>query len=1080
MIDPDNGESGRLGWSAGIVRLFLESKLSVLLLIGSLAMGAVALIATPREEDPQIVVPVIDVHVSMPGAGAREVERLAAAPLESILTEIPGVENVYSMSMPGGCLVTVRFYVGEDRERSLTKVFTQLEANRHRVPPGVPGWQVLPVDIDDVPIVTVALYSRTLDDAALRVVANEVLQELRSLDEVGRSAIIGGRRREVRIVLDPARVAAAGLAPLDVVRAVQGAGEAIPAGEIVSNDVRLPVRVGPFLESPDDVGRIVVGVARGAGGTALPVHAEDVAEIIDVPEEALSYTRLGFGPGAARAGIIPSGYDPDEEAASVTISLAKRKGSNAVQVARSIEHRLPRILGTVIPAEVEYRITRNYGETSDHKVNELVKHLSFAVVTVIVLLGLTLGWREAFVVALAVPMTLAVTLFADMVFGYSINRVTLFALILSLGLLVDDPIVDVENIYRHFKLRSHPPLLATLIAVDEIRPPTILATFTVIVSFLPMFFITGMMGPYMAPMAFNVPVAMLVSLLVAFTVTPWAAYHALRREYDVPAEPFDLRSTAIYRLYSGAIGALTANRSRARLFLGAVGALFAVSVALVPLGLVPLKMLPFDNKNELLLIADTEEGTTLEATDALLADLAAYLRTVPEVLDYQTFTGVSSPIDFNGLVRHYFLRSGANVGDVRVNLIPKAERSAQAHAIALRIRPDIERIASRHDAIVKIVETPPGPPVLSTLAAEVTGPLDAPYDDVVAAAAKVRDVLASTPDVSDVDWTIEADRDRLDVVVDREKAQLHGIPVREAAETVRFAMAGGSAGALRDGLSREPYPIVLRLPEKARADASLLMDLRLGGTRGAGVPLAEIVRLERVPEDRTIYHKDLRPVVYVTGEPVGISPVEALFAADAGIAEVLPAGYAVSWRGEGEWKITTEVFRDLGLAFGAALVMIYILLVIQTGSLVIPLVIMLAIPLTMIGVFPGFFLLNLVLASPVGESPNPIFFTAPGMIGLIALAGIVVRNSIILIDFVEVLRRRKVALRDAIAEAGATRMRPILLTAGAALLGAWIIVLDPIFSGLAWSFIFGIFASTAFTLLVIPTVYWMIESGRET
>jgi len=1071
----------KMGWTAGIVRAFLESHLSLLLLLGSLFLGLVALLATPREEDPQIIVPVVDVRVAMPGAGAGEVERLAATPLESILAEIPGVENVYSMSSPGGCLVTARFYVGEDRERSLTKVFTQLEANRHRVPPGVPGWQVFPVDIDAVPIVTVALYSKVLDDAALRQVAQEVLQDLRALPEIGESYVVGGRRREVRFVLDPARVAGLELSPLEVMGAVQGANAALPAGEVVAGNVEVPVRTGPFLERAEDLARVVVGLSRQAG-SVRPVYASEVGEIIDGPEESVTYTRFGFGPGAVEAGEVPVGYRSEAEYPSVTVALAKRKGANAVRVARAVEHRLEEIQGRIIPDGVEVRVTRDYGETANHKVNELIKHLAIAVVSVIILLGLALGWREAFIVALAVPMTLAVTLFADLIFGYSINRVTLFALILSLGLLVDDPIVDVENIYRHFKLRKHPPLLATLVAVDEIRPPVILATFTVIVAFLPMFFITGMMGPYMAPMAFNVPAAMLLSLIVAFTVTPWAAYHALRREYDKPAVPFDIRTTGVYRLYGATLRPLLRDRRKASLLLGAVAVLFVLAVAMVPLGLVPVKILPFDNKNELLLVVDTPEGTTLETTDGLLAHLGAYLRTVPEVRDYQTFAGIAAPIDFNGLVRHYFLRTGGNVGDIRVNLLGKKDRSWQSHAIALRLRPELERIAAAYGAVVKIVETPPGPPVLATLVAEVRGPEDASYGELIEVGGRVREALAGVEHVSEVDWPIEAERERVEIIIDREKAALHGIPVETAAATIRFAMAGGEAGSLRGGTGREPVPIRLRLPKALRADETALLGLRVRGSTGDLVPLRELVRVERVREDRTIFHKGLRRVVYVMAEPIGISPVDALLDALGPVEEALPAGYTAGWRGEGEWKITTEVFRDLGLAFGAALIMIYILLVAQTGSLLVPVVIMLSIPLTMIGVFPGFWLLNLFFSSPVGESPNPIFFTAPGMIGLIALAGIVVRNSIILIDFIQVLVGRGLSLEEAIVEAGATRFRPILLTAGAALFGAWVIVLDPIFSGLAWSFIFGIFASTGFTLVVIPTVYGMLmrRKGRAT
>lgn len=1072
-------EEPKLGWTAGIVRAFLTSKLSPLLLIGSLLVGAAALLLTPREEDPQIVVPVVDVFVAMPGASAREVELLAATPLESILAELTGVEKVYSMSSRGGALVTVRFFVGEDRERSITKVFTQLESNRHRVPPGVPGWQVRPVDIDDVPIVTVSLYSRELDDAALREVGLEVLQDLRTLPDIGESQVVGGRSRELRVVLDPARLASRGLDPLQVSRAIGAAGAQGGAGALVAAGREIPVQAGPFVGSAEDLASVVVGTAEDAQGRRRPVFLRDVAELLDGPEEPETYTRHGFGPGAARLEALPEGFEPGRDHPMVTLALAKRQGANAVSVAHAIEERLEKLRAEVLPDSVQASITRNYGETADHKVNELVKHLAIAVLTVIVLLGLSLGWREAFVVALAVPMTLAVTLFADLIAGYSINRVTLFALILSLGLLVDDPIVDVENIYRHFKLRKFPPLKAVLVAVDEIRPPTVLATFTVIVSFLPMFFITGMMGPYMGPMAFNVPVAMLMSLVVAFTVTPWAAYHALRHEYDTPAQPHDAKAGFTYRLYRRLLEPLLRSRAKAAGFLGAVALLFLLAVSLVPLGLVPVKMLPFDNKNELLLVVDLPEGATLEATDATLADLGAWLSTVPEVTDWQSYAGTHAPIDFNGLVRHYFLREAPNLGDLRVNLLPKTERAMQSHAIALRVRPELERIAARHDAIVKVVETPPGPPVLSTLVVEVRGPRGASHAELVEAARGVRDALAATEGVGEVDWMVEAPRERLEIVVDREKARLAGVTVEAATSALQVALGGHSPAALRGLETREPRPIVVRLPEELRADPASALGLRLRGAGGALVPLGEIASLRRVPEDRTIHHADLERLVYVTAEPIGISPVDALFAADGAVQESLPPGYSITWRGEGEWKITTEVFRDLGAAFGAALIGIYVLLVAQTGSLLVPVVIMLAIPLTMIGVFPGFAMLNLLFASPVNGVPNPIFFTAPGMIGLIALAGIVVRNSIILVDFVEVLRKQGHELEEALIEAGATRLRPILLTAGAALFGAWVIVLDPIFSGLAWSFIFGIFASTGFTLLVIPTVLHLVKSRER-
>ena len=1074
-INPIDGKPfPKLGWSAGIVKIFIESKLSLLLILGSVLLGIMALLGTPREEDPQIIVPVVDILVEMPGATADEVERLAAMSLESLLSEISGIEHVYSMSHPGWCLVTARFYVGEDREKSLTKVFTQIQANENRVPHGIRGWRIFPVDIDDVPIVTVSFFSKELNDADLRSVAQSVITDLRSINNVGRTEIYGGRKREVKAVIDPARLASYGLTPLEVIGALQGANRALPAGSVQDYNREIPVRTGPFLRTAEDIAKVIVGVSYTEDGSARPIYAEQVCSIIDGPEEPVSYSRFGFGPAAKNDEL--NGYSKVLEYPSVTISIAKKKGANAVWVAEKTEERMKELKEKIIPNNVEYRITRNYGESANEKVNELSKHLGIAVITVVVLLGLSLGWREAWIVAIAVPMTLAVTLFADLAFGYTINRVTLFALILSLGLLVDDPIVDVENIFRHFKLRRFPPKFSALFAVDEIRPPTILATFTVIVSFLPMFFITGMMGPYMAPMAFNVPISMLMSLLVAFTVTPWAAYYLLKHEYDIPAPKFELTQTGIYKRYNALVRPLLESRKKSFIFLSAIFLLFLVSVSMVPLGLVPVKMLPFANKDEILLVVDAPEDFTVEKTDAVLAELAALVRTLPEAINYQTYSGQSSPIDFNGLVRQYFLRKGGNVGDLRINLLNKIERKASSHEIALRLRPEVDRIAEKHGVIVKVVETPPGPPVLAQIVAEVRGSEGASYSDIIDAARKVKSILAETPHSAEVDWTVESEHERIEIEVDREKAALAGVTVQDAVLTMRFALAGEDAGGLRENISLEQIPIRLRLPQEMRSETELL-DLRVRGNTGALVPLSEISCVKRVPVEHAIYHKDQKRVVYVTAEASGISPVNILFNADAKIKKILTEGYEVFWRGEGEWKITTDAFRDLGLAFGTACVMIYILLVAQTASLAVPVVIMLAIPLTMIGVFPGFWILNLIFASPVGSIPNPIFFTATGMIGLIALAGIVVRNSIILIDFIEVLQREGKPLHDAIIEAGATRLRPIFLTAAAALMGAWIIVLDPIFSGMAWSFIFGIVVSTSFTLILVPVAYNILKTS---
>ena len=1065
------------GWTARVVEIFITSKLSVLFLVASLAAGAVALLATPREEEPQIVVPFADVLVEMPGASAEEVENLVATPLEAKLWEIDGVEYVYSMSRPGQAVVTVRFFVGEDRERSLVKVWNKLMSNQDAIPPGVSGWTVKPIEIDDVPIVLFTLSSpdATYDGSALRRIADEVQDKLGRVPDTGRRTVVGGEPRRVTVYADPGRLAARGVSLLELVRALAAANLNVQAGRIERDGADVAIEAGPFFRSADEVGAALVASPAGR-----PVYVRDVARVVDGPAEADSYTRIGFGPGAGHARRLGHEAAPaaGEERSAVTIGVAKRKGTNAVRVAEQVIATVEGLRGTIIPDEVDVHVTRDYGETANHKVNELVKHLLVAIATIVVLLAIALGPREAVVVAIAVPMTLAVTLLFDLLFGYTINRVTLFALILSLGLLVDDPIVDVENIFRHFQLRREPPLDATLTAVDEVRPPTILATFTVIVSFLPMFFITGMMGPYMAPMAFNVPVAMLMSLIVAFTVTPWAAYHLLKGEYGHgDAAPFEIGASRTYRWYGAALRPLLRRRGRAALFLAAVGVALVGSALLAVTRAVPLKMLPFDNKNELALIIDMPAGTTLEATDAVARDLGRYLAGVAEVTDYETFVGVAAPMDFNGMVRHYYLRRGGNVGELRVNLLPKEARRQQSHEIALRIRPDVAAIAAAHGANVKIAEAPPGPPVISTVVAEVYGPLDAPYEQLVGVSKRVREALAGLPGVVDVDDFSLAPHRTLRYALDREKAGLTGVTVADAAQTMVTAVSGGAAGRLHAPHERLPVPIEVRLPRETRSGAADLLALRVKSADGALVPLGEIGAATTTAADQAIYHKNLRPVTYVIAEMAGRSPVEAVLAMfDWEAAQPLPPGYAMDLAGEGEWKITVDVFRDLGLAFAAALAMIYVLLVAQTGSLGVPLVIMIAIPLTLIGIMPGFWLLNALFTEPVGEYANPVFFTATGMIGMIALAGIVVRNSIILIDFIEHIRARDPhrPLHEVIVEAGATRLRPIALTAAAAMFGSIVITLDPIFSGLAWSFIFGIFASTAFTLVVVPVVYHLI------
>jgi multidrug efflux pump subunit AcrB len=1069
-----------------IVELFITSRLSLLLLIASFLAGFAALVLTPREEEPQIVVPVSDVLISVPGASAEEVEKLVSTPLESLLREVDGVEYVYSASRENEALVTVRFYVGEDREDSLVKVWNKLMSNQDHIPPVVTSWTVKPVEIDDVPVVTLTLSSPepAYDGAALRRLADEMKDKLARVEHTGKITVIGGEPRQVMIYPDPAQLAAHGATMLDVMKALKAANVNLPVGTFDQANHSVRLEAGPVFGSAEEVASTPV-----AGQSGKLVYLRDVARIEDGPGEAENYTRIGFGPaageshtlaidGQARGSGLPGAIaKPGEERQAVTLTIAKRKGANAVAVAEQVLETAEGLYGTVIPEDVTVTVTRNYGETANHKVNELVKHLFIAIATIIVLLAFALGPKEAFIVALAVPMTLGLTLLCDLVFGYTINRVTLFALILSLGLLVDDPIVDVENIFRHFQLRTGgSPLEATLAAVDEVRPPTIFATFAVIVSFLPMFYITGMMGPYMGPMAFNVPVAMLVSLLVAFTVTPWASYYLLKSEYGTGEQAFDLTRSGTYRFYRRTLGGLLAAPDKARLFLWLVLAAFVASALLAVFRIVPLKLLPFDNKNELQIVLDMPRGTTLEDTDAATRDLGAYLASVNEVTDFETYVGEASPMDFNGLVRHYYLRREPYQAEIRINLLPKERREQQSHEIALRIRPDIERIAKAHGARAKIVETPPGPPVVSTFVAEVYGPLEATYAELAKVTERVRDDIAGLEGVVDVDDTVDEPQTVVHYRLDRSQAALHGITVAEVADTLRVSLHGVPAGAVHVPTERRPLDIILRLPRSERSSITDLEMLRVKGVDGSLVPLGELGSAAEEPADLTLYHKNLKRLNYVTAELAGNEPVEAVLGwGDIEEQKPLPAGYSVDLAGEGEWKITVDVFRDLGLAFGAALLMIYVLLVAQTGSLGMPLIIMVAIPLTVIGIMPGFWLLNLLFTEPVAGFGNPILFTATAMIGMIALAGIVVRNSIILIDFFERLGAQGASLADTLIEAGAIRMRPIFLTAGAALFGSFVITLDPVFSGLAWSFIFGIFASTAFSLYVVPVVYFLLN-----
>ncbi|MCA9293841.1 MAG: efflux RND transporter permease subunit [Phycisphaerales bacterium] len=1129
-------EHARGGWINGIVNTFLHSNLSLILLVISVTLGAAALLITPREEDPQIVVPLADVFVSAPGLSAEEVEQLVTTPLERVLYQIDGVEYVYSMSREDEAIVTVRFYVGEDRERSLVRLFKRLEESKDIVPPGVAGWVMKPVEIDDVPIVTLTLRGReaqTLDadEFMLRRVAEELAARLAAVQDTSRVALTGGLPRAMTVYVDREALAGRGLSLLDVQRAVQSANQVAPAGAIEREDESIAVRTGLLVHSAQELGDLVIGVSKDR-----PVFLREVARIDDGPAERAAFVRHGWGAArgfgahhrAAGTTVGDVGHQSVErEAASestpaVTIAVAKKKGTNAVHVADAVIREAERLRAEVVPDGIDVVITRNSGLTADEKVSELVEGLWVAILIVVALLTIGLGWREALVVAVAVPVVFGLTLAVNLMAGYTINRVTLFALILSLGLLVDDPIVDVENIARHFSLRKRATRAITLEAVSEIRPPLIAATLAVIASFLPLFFITGMMGPYMRPMALNVPVTMVMSMVVAFTITPWLAFHLLKRRHwstlggghGAHDDVVSAQTGLPYRMLQLLLKPLLTSPLRGWVFLGAVALLTGAAAMLAGFRQVPLKMLPFDNKAEILLVVNADEGTTLERTDAIVRALETAVARIPEVTDYTSYVGQPAPIDFNGLVRHYYLRTMPHQAEIRVNLVGKKSRGAASHTLGLRERDALTALAEHAGARLKIVEIPPGPPVIDTIAAEVYGRDDLPYQALSEAAELVMQRLALEPGVVEPDDTVEAPHRELVFIPDQEKAALNGVSVIELAQTVRATIDGAAIGVAHAPGERQPLIINVRLPRAERSSLADLSRIQVRGQGGPGrlVSLGELGQwVERVAA-QTIYHKNLHRVAYVFAETAGRPPADVIVdvMADAqhtvaparatvtgpggwidassprklvgrshlmrggGIPWGVAPGTTVVWSGEGEWKITLDVFRDLGLAFAAALVMIYVLLVAQTHSFLIPVVVMLSIPLTMVGIMPGFWLLGVLTGKTSGGYSDPVFFTATAMIGMIALSGIVTRQSIILIDFIHHSLKRGRPLMDAVIEAGAVRLRPILLVVGAAMLSAIPITIDPIFSGLAWALIFGLIASTAFTLFVIPLVYWML------
>ena len=1061
-----------MGVSGRIAKFFQDSQLTPLLALVAFLLGVFAGAVTPREEEPQINVTMANVFIPFPGASVRDVETLIATPAEQVLAQMTGVEHVYSVSRTGMAVLTVQFKVGVPRIDALVRLYDTINSNRDWVSPslGVGEPIIKPKGIDDVPVVTLTLWSEVADRGAFELerVAHAAEVELKRVPGTREVQTLGGPGRSVRVLLDTDRLAAHGVSALDVRNALQLANIAAPTGSLVRDNREIVVETGNYLESAADVKALMIGAFDG-----LPVFVADVAEVADGPDHPVRFVWFGIGAAGAREGLAAGTEHP-----AVTLQVTKKPGENAVDVADRVMQRVDELRGTIIPADVKAAVTRNYGATANDKARQLIQKLIFATLSVVLLVLVTLGRREALIVGIAVLLTLATTLFASWAWGFTLNRVSLFALIFSIGILVDDAIVVVENIHRRMSLERKPLAEVIPLAVDEVGGPTILATFTVIAALLPMAFVSGLMGPYMSPIPINASLGMLISLAIAFTVTPWLALKLLGK---APAHeaPGGRLERAFAALLGPFISAARAARNRRRLLYGIV-ALIVGSVSLAGFKLVVLKMLPFDNKSEFQVVVDMPAGTPVEVTAGALHDIGAHLANVPEVTDYQAYAGTSAPINFNGLVRQYYLRSASELGDLQVNLLAKDRRERKSHDIAQAVRPERERIAAQRGAKVKVVEVPPGPPVLSPIVAEVYGPDEAGR---VRVAKKVREALAATADVVAIDDSVEDPAPRIQLKVDQAKAALAGVTQRDVVETMRMGLLGMDVTPLHDRQSKYEVPVRIAMPAERLGELDEFLKLTVRAPGGALVPLSELVTPVANNRDQPVHHKDLLPVVYVIGDQAGRvdSPLYGMFAARGRIAgQPLEEGgtlgeyfirqpsdpyreYAIKW--DGEWQVTYETFRDMGLAYGVGLILIYLLVVAQFRSYLVPLVIMAPIPLTVIGVMPGHALLG-------------ANFTATSMIGMIALAGIIVRNSILLVDFVNLKLEEGVPLREAILRSAAARAKPIALTALAAMLGASFILDDPIFNGLAIALIFGILVSTVLTLVVIPVLYYVALRKR--
>ena len=1063
------------GFSGKIAKAFLQSKLTILLMIAFLLIGAYSTYLIPREEEPQIKVPMADIFIGYPGAEPRDVETKVSAPLEKMISNVKGVEYVYSTSMKGQAMLIVQFYVGENVENSMVKLYTELMKNMDKMPQGVTMPLIKTRSIDDVPVLGLTLWSENYDDYSLRQIGQELTNEIKKIPDVSDINIIGGRSREIKVLLDKDKMAQNHVDFLSVSRQIQGSNAQLQGGTLLKADTAFSVETGNFLSSAADVANLVVGINQ-----QQPVYLRQVANIADGPEMANQYVLFGYGKAdTSRANAYRSNYP------AVTISIAKKKGADAMKLSQQILARVDQLKTSLLPSDVQVTVTRNYGATASAKVSELLFHLFIAIVVVTLFVMMAMGWRGGLVVFLSVPVTFALTLFSYYFMGYTLNRITLFALVFITGIVVDDSIIIAENMHRHFRMKRLPPFQAAIYAINEVGNPTILATFTVVAAVLPMAFVSGMMGPYMSPMPIGASIAMMLSLIVALTLTPYLGYIFLRekekkgKQDPETKQPHQLETTRIYRIYRSFIQPLLEKRWKRWTFIGSIVLLLLGSLSLFYTKSVAVKMLPFDNKNEFQVVIDMPEGTTLEETQAVTRDIGSYIAQQPMVENYESYIGTSGPISFNGLVRHYDLRRGDNVADIQVNLVNKDDRKEQSHAIAKSMRFPIQAIGKKYHANVKIVEVPPGPPVLSTLVAEIYGP---DYTQQIKIAQQVKKLFEKTPDVVDADWMVEADQPEYHIEVDKEKAMRNGVSPAQVTATIQAGLSGLTAGNIYQPESYNQVPVRLELSDSDKAAIGDLLDLKILNYQGNPVPIRDIVSVKEQIRQKSIYRKNQKEVVYVVADMAGKleSPSYAIARISDSLKNIqVPAGYSLkeeythqpesqdnfSLKWDGEWQITYEVFRDLGIAFLVVILIIYMLIVGWFQNFTVPLVMLAAIPLSLIGIVLGHWMLH-------------AYFTATSMIGFIALAGVMVRNSILLIDFINIRLKEGIPLKQAIIEAGAVRTTPILLTAGAVALGAVIILFDPIFQGLAISLMGGTITSTFLTLLVVPLLYYRMMRGK--